>query len=407
MTRSVCESVDLPRSADDLWSELRQFDVNWHPWVTAMWSEPGRVRAFTVDGEATVYRERLTYLSDTDRVLSYCHLAGITGCDSYRATTTVTRDGTGCRATMQADIQAADPAREAAIAEGTAQVFRAGLQALAEPLVTQQVIHGAAAISVLTTRPKPGPVILFLHGIGGRATNWAVQMPAAGVWARAAAMDLRGYGDSALGPAQSQLSDHIEDIERVRAALGAQRLILVGLSFGAWIATAYACAHPRRMAGLVVAGGCTGMSEASEEVRAGFRAARLGPIDAGQTPADFAEAVVDVLAAPRTTAQTRALLRDSMSAITPETYRDAVTCFTNPPGPHDFARLSCPVLMMTGEHDRLAPPDEIRRVAGRIAAQSPGPVGFEVLRDAGHLCNLDEPEVFNRHLTAFLAGLRS
>jgi pimeloyl-ACP methyl ester carboxylesterase len=62
--------------------------------------------------------------------------------------------------------------------------------------------------------------------------------------------------------------------------------------------------------------------------------------------------------------------------------------------------------MMTGEHDRLAPPSEIRGVAGRIWDAAPRPdVQFEVIPGAGHVCNVENPTVYSRHLTAFLSRL--
>jgi pimeloyl-ACP methyl ester carboxylesterase len=65
-----------------------------------------------------------------------------------------------------------------------------------------------------------------------------------------------------------------------------------------------------------------------------------------------------------------------------------------------------PVLMMTGAHDRLAPPDEIRAVAGRIWDAAPRPdVRFEVIEDAGHVCNVEKPGVYSRHLLDFLQRL--
>ena len=62
--------------------------------------------------------------------------------------------------------------------------------------------------------------------------------------------------------------------------------------------------------------------------------------------------------------------------------------------------------MMTGEHDRLAPPAEIRGVAGRIWDAGPCPdVRFEVIPGAGHVCNVEEPQVYARHLCEFLGRL--
>jgi pimeloyl-ACP methyl ester carboxylesterase len=95
-----------------------------------------------------------------------------------------------------------------------------------------------------------------------------------------------------------------------------------------------------------------------------------------------------------------------MAAIPAATYRDALVCFTSPLERFDFSRLTMPVLMMTGDHDRLAPPAEIRGVAGRIWDAAPRPmVRFEVIPGAGHVCNVEAPEVYNRHLLDFIRDL--
>lgn len=223
---------------------------------------------------------------------------------------------------------------------------------------------------------------------------------------RAAALDLRGYGDSTLGSRQSTVDDYCADVLRVADKLGAKRLVLVGLSYGSWIATSFAMRYPERLAGLVLSGGCTGMSEAGPDEREAFRVSREVPLNAGQTPADFAPAVVRVLAGPDASDATRKGLHDSMAAIPAATYRDALVCFTNPLERFDFAKLTMPVLMMTGEHDRLAPPQEIRAVAGRIWDAAPRPdVRFEVIPGAGHVCNVEKPGIYNRHLVDFLGRL--
>ena len=123
-------------------------------------------------------------------------------------------------------------------------------------------------------------------------------------------------------------------------------------------------------------------------------------------PADCAPAVVKVLASPHASDAVRQRLFDSMAAIPAATYRDALVCFTNPLERFDFARLTMPVLMMTGEHDRLAPPSEIRSVAGRIWDAAPRPdVRFEVIAGAGHVCNVERPEDYSRILMQFLGRL--
>lgn len=415
----------LPQAPDDIWQVLRDFCGLWHPWIATLHEERGpkgaRIRAFTVSGEDTLYREQQTYLSDSDRVLGYTHLQGIKQCEAYNARVTVTpaEDG-GCHVGWTATVQAS-AARLLDICNGTRAVFEAGIAALAQitpvsrrisplpgPVALESLFSDNPPRLALTVTPDLGDdrLCLFLHGIGGGRSNWADQLRVVGGVMRAAALDLRGYGDSRLGPLQSTVDDYCADILRVAEKLGAKRLVLTGLSYGAWIATSFAMRHPDMLEALVLSGGCTGMSEAGPEEREAFRVSREVPLNAGQTPADFAPAVVKVLASPGARDAVLEKLFASMSAIPAATYRDALSCFTNPLERFDFARLTMPVLMMTGEHDRLAPPAEIRGVAGRIWDSAPRPdVRFEVIAGAGHVCNLEAPEAYARPLIDLLRRL--
>ncbi|WP_137109696.1 alpha/beta fold hydrolase [Rhodobacter sp. SY28-1] len=415
----------VARAPDDVWRVLRDFCGAWHPWVATIREERGPqgalVRAFTVTGEDTVYREQQTYFSDSDRVVGYTHLEGIRDCEAYDARVTVTPAEAGGSVLNWTATVRAPAGRLGAICEGTKAVFEAGIAALATaklPVVENSPSWPLASVETLVFDDLPrlaltvtpdlgdGRLCLFLHGIGGGRSNWVDQLQAVGGVMRAAALDLRGYGDSTLGARQSTVDDYCADILRVVEKLGAKRLVLVGLSYGSWIATSFAMRHPDMLDGLVLSGGCTGMSEAGPDEREAFRVSREVPLNAGQTPADFAPAVVKVLASPGASEAIRQRLFDSMAAIPTATYRDALLCFTNPLERFDFARLTMPVLMMTGEHDRLAPPAEIRGVAGRIWDMAPRPdVRFEVIAGAGHVCNVEAPEAYNAPLLDLLGRL--
>ncbi|MCC5987171.1 MAG: alpha/beta fold hydrolase [Pararhodobacter sp.] len=417
----------IPADPAAIWAVARDFCGLWHPAMASCREERDArgalIRAFTVHGEETLYREQLTWFSDSDRSLGYTHLQGIEGCERYDARLTVSPAKAGGSAvTWSAEITA-PAARIKAIASGTEAVFAAGIEALASapaPETAPAPLPAPASHAplVLDDLPRlalsvtPAPagredtMCLFLHGIGGQRDNWDAQLGLAGTVMRAAAMDLRGYGGSGLGSRQSTIDDYCDDIARVADHFGAARLVLAGLSYGSWIATSFAMRHPGRLAGLVLSGGCTGMSEAGPDEREAFRISREVPLNAGQVPADFAPAVVKAIAGPNADAAMREALLQSMASIQAETYRDALNCFTNPLERFDFSRLTMPVLMMTGEHDRLAPPEEIRAVAGRIWDSAHRPdLRFEVIEGAGHVCNLEAPEQYNRHLLAFLRKL--
>lgn len=396
--------------AEAVWAVARSFCGSWHPfleWVKAERDGNGRlVRVFKAKGEVAIYRERLTYFSDTDRELRYCHVQGIRDVQSYEASMQVHAENDGAQIEWQAVFEAPEP-RASEIARGTRAVFEAGIEALEQAaLFRDGVIAGTPTLAVTFTAEKPGPLVLFLHGIGGNRSNWRRQLVAASRSHQAAALDFRGYGGSSPGEMQSRIDDYCADILRVMEQFGKSKVVLCGMSLGSWIATSFAMRHSEKLSGLILSGGCTGMSEATEDEREAFLRARQKPLDEGQTPRDFADGVVKVIAGPQASSDVLQELRDSMAAIPATTYRDALWCFTHPQERFDFSRIACPVLMMTGEHDCLAPPAEIRGVARRIHASAPAPdVGFEIVPGAGHLCNIENPGTYNRHLMRFLGRL--
>lgn len=417
----------LPRPAERIWPVAGQFLSDWHPLIEWVEKEPapGRlIRRFGVHGEDKTYREELTYLSDSDFTFRYRALEGIEGIESYTARLKLGKTSAGADLSWEAQIEG-PAARLAEVAAGTKAVLQAGVNTIAtldqappkhraarrppQP-IEARILDGPTQIG-LDIAPaglmSAETICLCLHGIGGNRQNWQAQLGALGHDFPIVAMDLRGYGDSTLGAGPTSIDDYCDDINAVVDHFGASRVVLVGLSYGAWIATSYAMRHPDRLAGLVLSGGCTGMSEASPAERENFRVTREVPLNAGKTPADFAPSVVDVIAGPNAGTEIREALHQSMAAIPTETYRDALNCFCNPVEVFDFGRIACPVLLMTGAHDRLAPPDEIRAVSLRIHDQenravNAGPVRFEVIAGAGHVCNLEQPLAYNALLKSHL-----
>ena len=65
-----------------------------------------------------------------------------------------------------------------------------------------------------------------------------------------------------------------------------------------------------------------------------------------------------------------------------------------------LAQIARPTLVLVGELDQGTPPSDARFMAERI----PG-ARLAVLRDAGHLSNLEEPEAFNQAALSFLGRI--
>jgi pimeloyl-ACP methyl ester carboxylesterase len=101
---------------------------------------------------------------------------------------------------------------------------------------------------------EPGRLpVLFVHSLGGNGGQWALQLDDLRPWRRAAAVDLRGHGDS--DPADDgdySIAGLAADVAAAADQLDLRHFVLAGHSLGASVAIEYAGRHPERVAGLLL-----------------------------------------------------------------------------------------------------------------------------------------------------------
>jgi pimeloyl-ACP methyl ester carboxylesterase len=116
-----------------------------------------------------------------------------------------------------------------------------------------------------------GPVVVLVHGIASRAFQWRQVMETLGETCHVIAPDLLGHGESAKPRGDYSLGAHACGIRDLLAALGHDRVTLVGHSLGGGIAMQFAYQFPERVERLVLvdSGGL------GTEVSAWLRAATL------------------------------------------------------------------------------------------------------------------------------------
>lgn len=123
------------------------------------------------------------------------------------------------------------------------------------PLSSQMLDVGDGhSLYVETVGRADGVPAVYLHGGPGSGCQPAHRRLFDPGRFRAVLFDQRGAGRSlpARGRAQNTTQHLIADMERVRTALGVERWLVVGGSWGATLGLAYAQAHPERVSGLVL-----------------------------------------------------------------------------------------------------------------------------------------------------------
>ena len=243
--------------------------------------------------------------------------------------------------------------------------------------------------------PEGRPWVVMIHGFPFTRATWSRQAAALSADFRVVTYDLRGLGESALGPAPQPLEAFVDDLLALMDAVGAETAALVGLSMGGYIALRALERAPERFWAAVLA---DTRAEADGDEGKLARAAGIRTLHAGGQRAFVAGFLPKLLRHPDSEAGR--WLAGLMLGNDPAGMANALAAMQ---GRTDTSRalagFDLPTLVIVGEADTLTPPEMSRTIADRI----PG-ARLEILPGAGHVSNLEAPAAFDAALVEFLRG---
>lgn len=111
----------------------------------------------------------------------------------------------------------------------------------------------------------------------------------------------------------------------------------------------------------------------------------------------MAPMVANTLLGPEATTLHRQRLLDSMAALHKESYIKTVEATTHYDKSADLSAIAVPTLLVFAEQDRLTTPKIGVRMAEKIRNSR-----LEVIANAGHLVNIEFPQIFNALILDFL-----
>jgi pyruvate dehydrogenase E2 component (dihydrolipoyllysine-residue acetyltransferase) len=236
------------------------------------------------------------------------------------------------------------------------------------------------------------PVIL-VHGFGADLNSWMFTQPALAESRRAVALDLPGHGGSTKVLDGADGSSFAAVIDRALAALGIERVHLVGHSMGGGIALAFAAGQPERVASLTL----IASAQLGPEINAAFidgfvRAQRRREAQEVlallvHDPALVSRAMVeDVLRYKRLDGVAAAL-----ETIAAEWFPGGIQRVGNA---ELAANLSVPVQLIWGRGDRIIPLAHAEALADKLPVH--------IIDDAGHLPHMEKSGEVNRLIARFI-----
>ncbi len=254
------------------------------------------------------------------------------------------------------------------------------------------------------------PTLILLHGgPGGDHSSFKPHYAALTDVAQIVYIDHRGQGRSDRStPELWNLARWADDLKAFCEATEIVRPIVLGVSFGGFVAIAYATRYPDHPAKLVLCSTRAGWPEPEREA-AEFE--RLGGKQAGDAARRYlcgedpdADALRDYIKFCRPL-YSRAPYNPERDARQ-QWKLDVLGAFRKGEDYtfdylDDLKRIKCPTLVLAGEEDPITPAFYSEQI---VAAMAPGLVRFEQFPNAGHGISADAPERFFAVLREFITS---
>jgi pimeloyl-ACP methyl ester carboxylesterase len=245
------------------------------------------------------------------------------------------------------------------------------------------------------------PTVVLLHGFGGSARNFRPQARFLALRHHVVLFDARGHARSAAPEEQSEYAPDafVNDVRDVVAKASSSRVVLGGISMGAGIALRYALAYPSSLAGLILASFPPGGDQSTAAWAVGLaNAIESRGLDAAGSEFVWGGARFDADAAKwirqgflehrpfALVATLRQVLAKQPAVVSME---------------RELSALHVPTLVIVGEEDAPALPGS-RDLARLIPHAS-----LVLIPGAGHIANLQKPQLFNTVMNEFLCRIEA
>jgi len=223
--------------------------------------------------------------------------------------------------------------------------------------------------------------------------------------------DQRGSLLSPCPTSSISVDKHVEDLERLRKALGLERLNIVAHSMGTFLAMSYLQQHLERVKGLVLLGAVAPKTPTTDEEKAFAKEREQAARQFLDRPEIAAEQEREIPKdkGPRSPKEETNFWRIKFAGVNiyhVERWREVEggRAFYNAdagnaaaktmPTPFDFTPAlkahQCPIWVMDGDHDFL----DMGAVKFQRETAAIATVHFSILQDAGHSAWIDAPEQF-------------
>ncbi|WP_299738075.1 3-oxoadipate enol-lactonase [uncultured Roseobacter sp.] len=239
--------------------------------------------------------------------------------------------------------------------------------------------------------PDDGPPVVFANSLGTDLRLWDPILPHLPDGLRIIRFDKRGHGLSTCPPSPYTMGALVTDTERLLDHLGVRDCVFVGLSIGGMIAQGLAVKRLDMIRAMVLS------NTAAKIGNPELWAERIEDVQQGGIES-LADAVMERWFSKsfRATPDLE-LWRNMLTRQEDEGYIGCSAAISGTDFYTTTASLRLPTLGIAGAEDGSTPPDLVRETTDLIPGSQ-----FHVIRKAGHLPCVEQPEEYAAVLTRFL-----
>ncbi len=264
--------------------------------------------------------------------------------------------------------------------------------------MNKQVTINGLVVSYNDVGAADAPVMILLHGFPLNKSMWAPQLEALREDFRVIAYDIRGHGDSESGTADFSIEMFVNDLLCFMETLGLEKVILFGFSMGGYIALNAVERFPERFEALILSD-----TQCIADTP-GIREKRIASMDRilENGVEAYADEILVKLFAPasfvRHRPEVEAVREMIVNTSTESLCNTLFALAARKETRGKLMEIGIPTLILVGKEDQITPLEASQLMHGRIRGSV-----LAVVDHAGHLANMENPVVFNKHLVHFVA----
>ncbi|QWV97771.1 alpha/beta hydrolase [Geomonas nitrogeniifigens] len=243
-----------------------------------------------------------------------------------------------------------------------------------------------------------GPVLMLIHGFPLNRQMWQPQLtPIAEAGFRVIAPDLRGFGASDAPAGGYSMDLFADDIVGLLDALDIEKAVVGGMSMGGYVLLNLMERYPDRVRAACFIATRANADDEAGRARRSAMAAEAERLGANPVIKIFAELLFATETAERNP-ELIALVTSWMRNAAPKGLAGGLLAMRDRKDyVEDLKSFQLPSLVLAGAEDRAAPLE----VAKVLIDGLPG-CKSRIIDKAGHMLNMEQPEIFNKTLIDFL-----